>query len=415
MEAKSSSESRDCSLEEFSKRIFAAVAMSSSDSSGENINGSTTRLEISDWKTAELDKNDESTAQVDSTSGSTTRLESGSGSTTRLGSSGDSTTRIELGDVSITKVEGAERLEPQTLSLDDSRSTDYSDPFEGVFYRTDSSDSRTTIYFVSSAFYWRFRDKIQSDFSLSMEDNVIRCVTHFRGLKCDMRIDNMALTVTVSGVGHKIWREDFFPVIARLLFAQYVQFADSQINETYASQCMTDGKNAELCGADPSSAVKIRKIALQKQAPLTTSKIDDPPMYTSTPILNRTEPQQERINMQPALEIIKRLDEMASGIRMFKQTVISDIQLQMQDLKSSVLSMIGKMKPERTYASVVEMPSRSSASLVSKPEFRDPKPNNSRDIHEGARNQSRDEGFYNYSSDASGSSQTLLKVVYTAN
>ena len=109
---------------------------------------------------------------------------------------------------------------------------------------TDVGDSRTVFHFVSKVFYLQFRNKIMSDFSLLMHDDVIKCTTHFRGLKCDLRIDNKTSSVTVSGIGHNIWREDFFPVVARLLFAQYVKYADSQIYASFNDNCGAERKEA---------------------------------------------------------------------------------------------------------------------------------------------------------------------------
>ena len=90
----------------------------------------------------------------------------------------------------------------------------------------------------------------------------------------------------------------------------------------------------------------------------------DLPVYTSTPIVKKVETQQDRINMQPAFEIIKRLDRMESDLTMFKQSVISNIDQQIQDLKSSVFDMIAKMKPDQTYAAAVQTSSQSSDGLI---------------------------------------------------
>ena len=49
------------------------------------------------------------------------------------------------------------RLESQALSLDESKAPDYSDQFEGDFYRTEIDDSTTVLHFVSKVFYLRFR------------------------------------------------------------------------------------------------------------------------------------------------------------------------------------------------------------------------------------------------------------------
>ena len=105
------------------------------------------------------------------------------------GESSDESTRstTESSDGSTTRIHSSDgnmvRLESQAISLDESKATDYSDQFEGVFYRTETDDSRTILHFVSKVFYLRFMNKIKSEFSLIMEDDVLRCTTHFRGLK----------------------------------------------------------------------------------------------------------------------------------------------------------------------------------------------------------------------------------------
>ena len=103
-----------------------------------------------------------------------------------------------------------------------------------------------------------------SDFSLIMEDDVLRCTTHFRRLKCDLKIDNSSSTVIVSGVGHNIWREDFFPVIARLLFAQFVEFADSHVCDFFVDE-RADGRSKALdkCTIDPTKAKRITEVVQQ--------------------------------------------------------------------------------------------------------------------------------------------------------
>ena len=55
---------------------------------------------------------------------------------------------------------------------------------------------------------------------------------------------------------------------------------------------------------------------------------------------------------------------MESDLTMFKQSVISNIEQQIQDLKSSVFDMIAKMKPDQTYAAAVQTSSQSSDGLI---------------------------------------------------
>ena len=162
-----------------------------------------------------------------------------------------------------------------------------------------------------------------------MDNDAIRCITHFRGLKYDMKIDNCASTVTVSGVGHNIWRDDFFPVVARLLFTQYVKFAESQVIESYTNEGADDRSKADECTNDPTRenhvAETMQQLLLQDQ--LTASKVAyELPVYTSTPIVNRMETQHDRINTPAVSEIIKKIGQMETELRMVKQSVISTME-----------------------------------------------------------------------------------------
>ena len=96
--------------------------------------------------------------------------------------------------------------------------------------------------------------------------------------------------MTISGVGHQIWREDFFSVVAKILFAQFVKLADSQVYESFDNECTGERKNADECTTDPTREEHFAGMQPLSQAPLTTSRIAyDLPVYTSTPIVNRLE------------------------------------------------------------------------------------------------------------------------------
>ena len=390
---KGGSEIKDCSFEAFKKSVLDAVTLSPSPS-----------FECSGKC------NDNTECVTISSEGSTTRLDSSDGTTTR-GDSGD---------------ENRVRFEHPTISLDESKNPDYGDPFEGVFYRTETTDHKTVFNFLSKVFYQRFRDKIMSDFSLIMEDDVLRCTTHFRGLKCDLKIDNSSSTVIVSGVGHNIWREDFFPVIARLLFAQFVEFADSHVCDSFVDEC-ADGRSkaVDKCTIDPTKAERISEVVQQasSQGPFTASKLTyDPPVFTSTPIINRTEARPDISHMPSAYEIIKKIDHMESELSMVKQSVISNMENQIQDLKSSVLDMFAKMKPNLTYAAAVQNSGPSSEVEVTCRHNEENGSHRREKVDVGGRqpcntddsnsNQSADEGFFNNSNTVLGSSQTFVKTTF---
>ena len=58
---------------------------------------------------------------------------------------------------------------------------------------------------------------------------VITCITHVKGLKCEMQIDQVSKSVKVSGIGHRLWRNEHFPKVSTSLFKRYVQERDSQL------------------------------------------------------------------------------------------------------------------------------------------------------------------------------------------
>ena len=377
----------DDSLDAFTKSVLEAVALSLSSE------GSTDKC-----------NNDDNTK--DNTMGS-------DGSTTRC--SDGSTTRSESSDGN------GVRFEHPTISLDESKVPDYGDNFEGVFYRTDVGDSRTVFHFVSKVFYLQFRNKIMSDFSLLMHDDVIKCTTHFRGLKCDLRIDNKTSSVTVSGIGHNIWREDFFPVVARLLFAQYVKYADSQIYASFNDNCGAERKEASnresatvAIGTEQTAESTPQPPA---KGPLTTSKHSyGPPVYTSTPIVYRAEAHQDIRSIPSGLEIMQKIEHMESEISNIKLSVISSVEQQIQDLKSSVIDMCAKLKPTISYSAAAQKPNTNSDVENIR------RPNSVNDVRRRevinttenvSGNQSTDEGFVNNSSSLLGSSQTFVKTTFS--
>ena len=62
----------------------------------------------------------------------------------------------------------------------------------------------------------------------------------------------------------------------------------------------------------------------------------------------------------PVSEIIKKIDHMENELRMDKQSVISNLEKQMKDLKSSLVYYISKTTTHLTYACAVLTPSQSS-------------------------------------------------------
>ena len=85
-------------------------------------------------------------------------------------------------------------------------------------------------------------------------------------------------TVTISGVGHQIWREDFFPVVAKILFLQFVKLADSQVYESFDNKCPDERKNANECTTDPTREEHFAGMQPLSQAPLTPLTVSQAPL-----------------------------------------------------------------------------------------------------------------------------------------
>ena len=110
-----------------------------------------------------------------------------------------------------------------------------SDQLEGILYRSDSSETKLTISFVSHVFFESFKNKIHADFMSSVDIDetsfVSRCTTHVRGAKCEIRLDRHFKTVELSGIGFKAWREERFPSIAKSLFGRILLGLDSLLED----------------------------------------------------------------------------------------------------------------------------------------------------------------------------------------
>ena len=164
---------------------------------------------------------------------------------------------------------------------------------------------------VSNVFYNSFQSKFLSDFFNSINSDesqrVFKCTTHVKSLRCDLKLDGNSRNVTVSGVGHIVWRKDYFPKITRLIFKQYVQTSESQLeSQLENSNCdiLTAEKNctgrssARKYGSN--SFLKYTIISRKDSQPNNCENSIQPPLFNSTPIVPRMETQTagRRMNSQ---------------------------------------------------------------------------------------------------------------------
>ncbi|MCG7869795.1 MAG: hypothetical protein JAY74_25920, partial [Candidatus Thiodiazotropha taylori] len=243
---------------------------------------------------------------------------------------------------------------------------------------------------------------------------------------------NEANCVTVTGVGHKIWREHYFPRVAKSLFTQYVRETDNLMSRSQTGDSGTVGTFADLqendrpvvgtgyadfeCGSmELNSAAgdyrhkvftdeqtdsqiftcstKNMNMPVNKQSQtleLVSSQLSgSPPAFTSTPINQRQTTQTDSIQPQTVDRLYRKMDKMESEIKNIKEAMITSVDHKLNDMKFTLIRLLENVLPMKTYADAVTQ-------------------NN--------KNQSADEGFYNHSvimNASLNSSQTIPKTTYT--
>ena len=97
-----------------------------------------------------------------------------------------------------------------------------------------------------------------------------------------------------------------------------------------------------------------RMLTSQRQ---TTYNIDtnEPPAFTSTPIISRQEEQTSHgLASQAIRAIFNRIEQLECGIKAIKKDILHQMESRLDDLKSSVVEMIEKIDSNRTYANVTK-------------------------------------------------------------
>ena len=66
-----------------------------------------------------------------------------------------------------------------------------------------------------------------------------------------MKLDGKSKNVTVTGVGRIMWRKDYYPRIAKIIFKQYVQKSESQLGGSLIDSSQCDILTAEKVEENP--------------------------------------------------------------------------------------------------------------------------------------------------------------------
>ena len=220
------------------------------------------------------------------------------------------------------------------------------DLLERIFYRTSQDESKTTLNFVSSVFFDMFLSKIKSDFSKNIDSDktttFTKCVTHVQGLKCDVTLDSHFSTVTVTGIGHKLWRTYYFHKASRSLFKQYVKDVDSQ-----------DSQN---------SSVQTPEMKTPTPTLSNTESKDDfgsiagiQPLLMSTPNSQST----DQVSFRQMMSQLQRsdpndTDEISNGRKLsFMISRVCNLEAIVDDLKKSIILLVEKMTKPGSFSEAV--------------------------------------------------------------
>ena len=229
-----------------------------------------------------------------------------------------------------------------TISPDSSTAcSDYDDDqFEGIFYNTVRDETCISVNFVSNAFFNSFLDKLLSDFSSSIECDetrrIYKCTTHIRSLKCDLKLDGNSKNVTVLGTGRILWRKDYFPKLARIIFKHYVQISESQLGQSLieSSQCdVLTAEKVEVKNGESANTVQVvfsSTPLIQRKDSQTASGENtiQPPVFNSTPIVPRlnTQTTGRRLDTQRTemLDTANALPGSKSQVCSDQQSIVTD-------------------------------------------------------------------------------------------
>ena len=97
--------------------------------------------------------------------------------------------------------------------------------FYSLYQMSFSVCSFSVLFFI---LFFLIKAGFSSNIDIDETTFITMCVTHVQGLKCELVLDSHFNTVTITGVGHRLWRSNYFSKAAKVLFKRFVQEFDSQ-------------------------------------------------------------------------------------------------------------------------------------------------------------------------------------------
>ena len=91
---------------------------------------------------------------------------------------------------------------------------------------------------------------MKADFACSIEiDNtsfISKYMTHVKGVKCQVILDSHFCNITVTGVGHRLWREYYFSKAAHSIFKRHLQDTDERDTEPSEFRGLSSGEESSI-------------------------------------------------------------------------------------------------------------------------------------------------------------------------
>ena len=267
------------------------------------------------------------------------------------------------------------------------------DILEILFYRTTQDESKTTLTFISHVFFSMFLSKMKSDFVSSIDidetSTVSKCVTHIKGLKCEILLASHFCTVSVTDVGHRIWRDYYFSKAAHSLIRRHLQ-EGSQNNELIESTYMPSSQemSTESSSSSLMSGEESNTDASSSESSSDSSNISSEmshtediqimsgincirPLHVSTPNAHSSDlnpkeggnegPTLQRIQVNKLAEdnsglVLRQHGESQSSNGRHLSLLISKVgkmETELRDLKQTVIKMMENLTKPRLYAETV--------------------------------------------------------------
>ena len=156
-----------------------------------------------------------------------------------------------------------------------------------------------------------------------------------------MKLDGKSKNVTVTGVGRIMWRKDYYPRIAKIIFKQYVQKSESQLGGSLIDSSQCDILTAEKVEENPLA----KKVEENSQSVNTVQVV-----FSSTPLISRKTNQTINCDnpMQPPCTPIVPQAEQQTALRQTLQNASTDVMV--TGLGNEAQATYGDQQPIRADA-----------------------------------------------------------------